>query len=141
MTPLTPSVRKANRRAAAVVGGVVLLAFTASIILIAVFDYGPPQGEFAGVETKVILTRNYFVDEALPRSTEDAAHFQATYDAAQPSLQPILAATATAIHNDVSASLIPRSTEEAAEFPATLQAVSTIIREGLEAAATAAAGE
>lgn len=141
ITTLTPATRAANKRTALIIIGLGSLTFIMAILFIAVWGYGPPEGEFAGVETKVILTRDYFVDEALPISTEDALEFQATYDNAMPSLQPILAATATAIHEDIVATLAPRSTDQATQFAVTLQEVSTVIQDSLRASATAAAGD
>ena len=49
------------------------------------------------METEIIQTRNAYIDDALPRSTDDALNFQATIDAAAPTLRPLLVATASAV--------------------------------------------
>lgn len=96
MKVLTPSTAVSNRRAGIVVGVIAVVMFAAGLYLVGVVGVQAPQEEFDYVETEIILTRDYYVDEALPRSTEDAANFQATVDAARPTLRPVLIATATA---------------------------------------------
>lgn len=93
----TPSVNNSNRRTAYVIAAVVLLMFLGGIYLVGVMGIQAPAEEFNNVETEIIETRDYYVDSVLPRSTEDALNFQATVDAARPTLRPVLIATATAI--------------------------------------------
>ncbi len=100
MKVLTRATAASNRRAGAVMGVVVLMMFVAGLYLVGVLGVQAPAREYAYVETEIILTRNYFVDQALPHSTEDAQNFQATVDAARPTLRPILIATATAAAAD-----------------------------------------
>ncbi len=94
---LTPKVIASNRRAGMVVTLVALVMFVVGLYLVGVLGVQAPTEEYDQVETEIILTRNYFVEQALPRSTEDAANFQATVDAARPTLRPVLVATATAV--------------------------------------------
>lgn len=141
LVALTPMRRAANRRSALFFGSFALLSFVAALVMIAVLGYGPPEDEFASVETQIFLTRNYFIDNALPRTTDEAASFSATLERARPSVQPYLALTATGIAQGVQGSLVPRSTEEALNFEATARLVSTVVREELIATVTAAAGD
>lgn len=93
----TPHVRSSNRRSAAVFGLLALVMFLGGLYLVGVLGVMAPAEEYDMVETEIILTRNYYVDQVLPRSTEDAANFQATVDGARSTLRPILIATATAL--------------------------------------------
>lgn len=92
----TPAVKASNRRAAWVVGIVALAMFLIGVYAVGVLGLRPPQEEYDLVETEIILTRDFYIDSALPRSTEDALNFPATVDAARPTLRPLLIATATA---------------------------------------------
>jgi hypothetical protein len=92
----TARVAAANRRAGLVVGVLALVMFIAGLYLVGVLGVQAPAREYAYVETEIVLTRNYFIDQALPRSTEDAVNFLATVEAARPTLRPLLVATATA---------------------------------------------
>ena len=93
----TPSVQAANRRLAVVVALGALIMFVAALYGVGVLGIQAPQEEYDAVETEVIETRNAFIDEALPRSTEDALNFEVTVQSAAPTLRPWLSATATAI--------------------------------------------
>lgn len=144
MKVLTPAQRAANRRAGYYALGLILLIFTVSVVAIATGIVGVPEEEFAGVETQIYLTRNFFIDEALPFTTQEAVNFVATVERAQPSVQPFLIETATGIAAGVEGTYIPRSTADATVFPATLEHVSTVVHDRLMAtvtinAATAAA--
>jgi hypothetical protein len=141
MVTHTPTVQAANRQAGMIMAVIALVIFAVGIYLVGFEGVQAPAEEFAGVETQIFLTRNWYIDEALPRSTEDAAGFEVTYEAARPSVQPFLGATATAIAEGAEASYIPRSTEQATAFPLTAQHVSTVVRERLIATVTAVAGE
>jgi hypothetical protein len=138
---LTPARRAANRRTGLFISFFALVSFVIALVMIAVWGYGPPEDEFASVETQIFLTRNYFIDNALPRTTEEAANFSATLERARPSVQPYLALTATAIAEGVQGSFVPRTTEEALNFEVTARLVSTIVREELIATVTAAAAD
>ncbi len=144
MTVLTPAQRKANRQVAAVVGGLVAVLFFISMYVLATGIVGVPDDEFASVETQIYLTRNWFIDEALPFTTQEAVNFAATVERAQPSVQPFLILTATANAAGVESTFIPRSSAEATAFPETLEHISTVVHDRLLAtvtiqAATAAA--
>jgi hypothetical protein len=140
LTTHTPSVRASNRRAGLIAGVLALLMFALGIYLIAFEGLGPPTEEFDAVETEIVLTRNYFIDSALPRSTEDAEQFAVTYDAARSDTQPALGATATAIAEEAHFQALPRTTEDAEAFPLTLESLSTVVHESVIATATAQAG-
>lgn len=140
MTVLTPGRRAANRRVGLLLGIMMLGIFAVSIWGVASGIVRAPENEFASVETQVILTRAYYIDNALPRSSEDALNFAATITANPTRSRVQLIATATAIAGGVDGTFIPRSTSEATAFPLTLEAVSTLIQERLIATVTAAAG-
>jgi hypothetical protein len=134
-------VRAANRRAGLIVGLAALAVFIGGLYLIGVAGLRPPEDEFYNMETREYVTRNAFIDQALPRGTEDALEFEATYEHARDALKPYLAATATAIHNRVQDYFVPHSTLEAENFESTANAVSTVVRPQLIATVTAAAGD
>lgn len=96
MKQRTPDVIAANRRLGVIVALAAVVVFIAALYGIGVMGIQAPVDEYATVDANVVLTRNAIIDGVLPRSTEDAASFQATYDAAAPTLRPILAATVTA---------------------------------------------
>jgi hypothetical protein len=96
MKQRTPDVIAANRRVGLVVAAAALVVFVAALYGVGVMGIQAPLDEYATVDANVILTRNAIIDGVLPHSTEDAANFQATFDAAAPTLRPILAATVTA---------------------------------------------
>lgn len=137
---LTPARQAANRRAGYIIAGIALFMFIIALLLIALADLEAPAAEYNAIETEIILTRNYFIDNDLPRTTEQAANFPVTLDAAPTRSRDLLIATATAIAGGVDGTFIPRSTDEAANFPATLQSVSTVIQDRLAATVTAASG-
>lgn len=93
----TPAVRRANRLVGYVLVALAVLWFLIAVIFIAGGVIGRPDEEFDAVETQVILTRNYYVDVNLPRSTQEAAEFASTVQAVSTALRPILSATATAV--------------------------------------------
>lgn len=96
----TPRTMASNRRVGVVVGVMALIMFVVGLYGVGVLGLQAPAEEYEAVETEIIQTRNAYIDAALPRSTEDAASFQATVENAAPTLRPILAATATAIAGD-----------------------------------------
>jgi hypothetical protein len=93
----TPSVRKLNRLDGYVLIAFVLFCFVVALFFVAGGAVRNPDTEYAAVETAVVLTRNYYVDANLPRSTQEAAEFPRTVQAAPTALRPILSATATAV--------------------------------------------
>jgi hypothetical protein len=137
LTTLTDLKRHANARSGLMLVGVALFIFIGGIILLATRVVGVPEDEFAGVETQIFLTRNYFIDRALPRTSEEAANFEATAQKALPTIQPYLIRTATGIAAYSESTFYPRSTEEATGFPATLvRGISTVVQERMEATVT-----
>lgn len=103
MKVLTPAVRSSNRRTGLIFGLMALVMFLMGLYLVGVVGIRFPEREYGLVETEIILTRDYFIDQALPRTTEEAANFQATVDAARPTLRPLLVATATAVAGEAAA--------------------------------------
>lgn len=97
MKVLTPAARAANRRAAVIFAVLALIMFALGLYGVGVLGLQAPTEEYNEVETEIILTRDGYIEAALPRSTEDALNFQATADAARPTLRPLLIATATAL--------------------------------------------
>lgn len=140
-TVLTPNKRKANQRFGLIFAGIGFIVFLISLYAIGVKGLQAPENEFASVETQIILTRNYFIDNALPRTTEQAANFEATVPHMPTLARLQLELTATAISEGVIGTFVPRSTEEATWFPETLESVSTVVQDSLAATATAGAGE
>ena len=93
----TPQVIAANRRIGIIFAGVAIVVFLIGLYAVGVLGIQAPAAEYAAIDTEVFMTVEGIVNAALPHSTEEAAHFEATYARAAPSLQPILAATASAI--------------------------------------------
>lgn len=93
----TPVVRRANRLIGYVLVALAVLWFLIAVIFIAGGVIGRPDEEFDAVETQIVLTRNYYVDVNLPRSTQEAVEFASTVQAVPTALRPILSATATAL--------------------------------------------
>jgi hypothetical protein len=139
LTALTPRVRAANRRAGIIAAALVSVIFVIAVIAVGSGTVRAPENEFASVETQIILTRNFYIDDALPRTTEQAASFPTTVLDARPSVMPFLIATASAIAGGVEGMFVPRSTLEATHFPLTLVSVSTVVRDRLAATVTAQA--
>lgn len=99
MKVLTPAARATNRRAAVLFVLLALFMFGVGLYMVGVLGLQAPAEEYNAVETEIILTRNSFIEAALPHSTEDALNFAATAAAAPPTLRPLLVATATAAAN------------------------------------------
>lgn len=137
LTVLTPNQSRANRRFGLIFAVLALVVFGISVYLIAVEGLRAPEEELFLYETQIVVT----IDAALPRSTADAAAFPATVTAVSTRDREGLAATATAIADDVQFSFVPRTTEDANFFPLTAEAVSTLVRGDLIATATAIAPE
>ncbi len=140
-TVLTPAQKQSNRRFGVGVVAITIVVFVVSVYAIAVLGLRAPDEEFASVETQIILTRNYYIDGALPRSTEDALNFEATFEQNPTRSQLQLGLTTTAIAEGVIGTFVPQSTAQATQFVETLERVSTIVQEPLAATATAVAGE
>jgi hypothetical protein len=93
----TPAVRKLNRFDGYFMLAVVLFCFVVGLFFVAGGVIRNPDAEYAAVETEIVLTRNYYVDANLPHSTQEAAEFASTVQAAPTALRPFLSATATAV--------------------------------------------
>lgn len=96
MKVFTPSVRASNRRVGAIFAVIATLMFVVGLIMVGVYGVHLPTDEYDAIETQIILTRNYYIDRSMPRSTEDTLNFEATIQAV-PSLSPFIRATATAL--------------------------------------------
>ncbi|MFW5748080.1 MAG: hypothetical protein ACOCYT_00555 [Chloroflexota bacterium] len=136
LVTLTPSLRRSNQRAGLIIAGVVMVMFVLAILGVLIDVFVPPADEFAGVETQIFLTRNWYIDEALPRDTEEALSFEATVVEARETVQPFLILTATGIAAFGESTHYPRSTEQATNFPATLERISTLVQDRMAATVT-----
>ncbi|MBL8131806.1 MAG: hypothetical protein JNL42_08110 [Anaerolineae bacterium] len=99
----TPKVKRSNRSAGIVVGGLALMMFIVGVIGVAVFGIQAPQEEYDAVDTEVALTRDYFAGPELlyfstwlPRSTEDAMNYEATLQQLPTAYRPLMGLTVTA---------------------------------------------
>jgi hypothetical protein len=93
----TPGVRKLNRFDGYFLLAVVVFCFVVALFFVAGGAVRNPDAEYAAVETQIVLTRNYYIDANLPRSTQEAAEFASTVQAAPTALRLFLSATATAV--------------------------------------------
>jgi hypothetical protein len=134
----TPRVKKANQRAGFIMAGVVAAMFLLALVGVSLGVFQAPADEFAGVETQVILTRNYYIDRYIPRNTDEALNFPATLEGVVggSTVQPYLILTATGIVEYAEATYYPRSTDDATAFPLTLTRVSTHVQERMAATVT-----
>lgn len=96
MKVITPAVKASNRRVGAIFALIATLMFVIGLIMVGVYGVHLPTDEYDAIETQIILTRNYYIDQSMPHSTEDALNFEATIQAV-PSLSPFIRATATAL--------------------------------------------
>ncbi|MDZ4769929.1 MAG: hypothetical protein SGJ24_12445 [Chloroflexota bacterium] len=100
---LTPNARRTNRSAGIFVGGLAVMMFAVGIVGVGVFGLQRPNDEYDDIDTEVALTRDYFVGPELlyfstwlPRSTEDAANYQATLQQLPTAWRPLMGLTVTA---------------------------------------------
>lgn len=129
---------RSNTRLGIGIGLVVLLMFGLAILGVWTGALVPEPDEFAGPETQVYLTRNYFIDEAIALDDPDLS-FDEKIQQARPTIQPYLILTATGIANFSESTHYPRTTEEALNFPATLERLSTHVQDRAAATVTALA--
>jgi hypothetical protein len=136
ITVLTPRRRAQNRRTALLLLIPIGIMFAAAIVGVILNITVPPADEFAGVETQIYLTRNHFIDQALPDNTQEAEGFMGTVERYNETVQPFLILTATGVAEFGESTFYPRTTEEAEHFPATLERVSTMVRDRMIATVT-----
>jgi hypothetical protein len=136
MTVLTPARQAKNRQTALLLGIPIAIMFFAAIFGVILNITLPPTDEFASIETQIFLTRNYFIDQALPDNTLEAEGFMGTVEEYNETVQPFLILTATGVAEYSESTFYPRSTAEAERFPATLERVSTMVRDRMAATVT-----
>ena len=99
----SPDIRRANRRALTVIGGIALLMFAIALIAIAGGFVAFPVAEYNEEATFQALWIGGLIGQTLeyvqPRSTEDALNFSATHQAAPTRLYLYIRETATALPN------------------------------------------
>jgi len=141
MVALTPRIQRENQRFAFIIVGVVVVMFILALIGVALGVFQAPADEFAGVETQIVLTRNYYIDQYIPRNTEEAENFPATLQdvIGGSTVQPYLILTATGIVQYGERTQYPRSTEQATAFALTVTRASTHVQERMRATVTALA--
>ena len=100
---LTPRRKKKNRNVGLIVFLVAFVMFMAGIIGVAFLNLQAPAEEYNAIETEVVQTRDAIIGptlnalgQYLPRSTEDAAVFEATLERMPTVHRPFMAATVTA---------------------------------------------
>jgi hypothetical protein len=96
MRVLTPKTRTANRRFGYIFAALAVMWFVIGILLIGGHAVEFPRDEYNQVETQIVMTRDYFLDQNQPRTTEQATSFPVTLRAAPTYQRPFLIATATA---------------------------------------------
>lgn len=97
---LTPSQRKANRRAGLVVSAVAVLIFAMGLYMVGVLGLQRPDDEYDAIETERVDQRNTIIGPTLegflPRTTQEALEFPTTVEALPTRLRPFIQETATA---------------------------------------------
>jgi hypothetical protein len=100
VTTHTPSIQRANRRAAYALAVPVIIVFVAALIMIGVFGLSAPSEEFDIAETERVDMRNTLIaptlEALLPQDSAQAAGFASTVEAVSTRLRPFLSGTATA---------------------------------------------
>jgi hypothetical protein len=96
MKVLTPRTRQKNRNVGYWLAALALVWFIAGLILVGIFGIQAPQEEYNTIATEVGATVNAYVERNLPHTTQEAANFPATIQAAPTAQRPLLIATATA---------------------------------------------
>ncbi len=93
----TPALKARNQRIGMVLAVLVLAWFVIGLILVGGYGVQLPREEYDAVDTQAAIEINEIVGRNLPRSTEDAANFPATLQAAPTAQRPLLIATTTAM--------------------------------------------
>lgn len=103
MRVLTPRTKKKNRNIGLIVFAVAFTMFMIGVIAVGVYGLQAPAEEYNNIETEVVQTRDAIIGptlnalgQYLPRSTEDAAGFEATLQRMPTVHRPFMAASATA---------------------------------------------
>jgi len=103
MRVLTPKTRRKNRGIGLIVFGAAFIMFAIGIIAVGVFDLEAPAEEYANIETQIVATRDALIGptlevygQLLPRSTDEAAVFEATLERIPTVHRPFRDASATA---------------------------------------------
>ncbi len=103
MRVLTPRTRKKNRNIGLIVFSAAFIMFAIGLIAVGVYHIQAPAEEFNAVDTHVVETRDVIIGPTLqvyglliPRSTEDAAVFEATLQRIPTVHRPFMEASATA---------------------------------------------
>ncbi|MEZ4667638.1 MAG: hypothetical protein R3E39_06935 [Anaerolineae bacterium] len=94
---LTPRARGKNRNVGYWLAALALVWFILGIILVGFFGIQAPREEYNNIDTEVAATVMVILEGNIPHSTEEAANFPATVQAAPTAQRPLLEATATAI--------------------------------------------
>jgi len=92
-----PDIRRNNRLTAFALFVIVIAIFLLAILFIGGADIEAPQDEYNAIATDEQRTIEALINVNLPRSTEEAANFPATVDAAPTAQRPLLIQTATAL--------------------------------------------
>lgn len=103
MRVLTPKTRRQNRGVGLIVFAAAFIMFAIGLIAVGVFDLEAPAEEYANIETQIVATRDALIGptlevygQFLPRSTDEAAVFEATLERIPTVHRPFMEATATA---------------------------------------------
>lgn len=104
----TPHVQASNRRWGYLLVGIILVIFAISTYLLATGIVAMPREEYDEINTQAGIARDLiigptmeYLSTVLPRGTDQAAAFPATLDAIPTLLRPFVAASATAIYDQL----------------------------------------
>ncbi len=136
LTSLTPAKRKENLQSSIFYAVVAFGIFVIGIIAVGVFGIQAPEDEYYSVETQVYLTQRVYIDQALPRGTEDAVNFEATIPHIPTKARQEAIGTATWIASGQDGTFVPNNTEQAAQFQSTLTHLSTHVHDRIVATVT-----
>jgi hypothetical protein len=92
---LTPKAQQKNRKFAYWLAVLAIIWFILGVILVGFFGVQAPREEYDNIDTEVAGTIQFYLSQNIPRTTEDAANFPVTVQAAPTAQRPYLIATAT----------------------------------------------
>lgn len=94
---LTPRARQKNRNIGYWLAIIAIIWFIIGVVLVGFFGAQAPRDTYNTIATQDFATIQFYLSQNIPRTTEEAANFPATVQAAPTAQRPYLIATASAI--------------------------------------------
>lgn len=94
---LTPRARQKNRNVGYWLAIIAVIWFIIGVVLVGFFGAQAPRDTYNTIATQDFATIQFYLNQNIPRTTDEAENFPATVQAAPTAQRPYLIATATAI--------------------------------------------